>query len=319
MPNIKHAFVSGVSDNADPTQVQPSNWNAEHVVDGQVNFPVNNTPTAPPTDNVGIFGRKIANRMLLAFIGPSGLASALQPWIARNKIAWFNPPGNAATVQVMGMASPTATGTATTANVATTNIHTAMRRLEYAVTTAATTAVAGARVAAIQYHIGDTNTPFGGFTFVARFGPSRGVASNSTRRFFAGLTSNTGAPTDANPSSGTTWANMIGVGADAADTNFQIMHRTGTGTVTKVDTGIAKAYADNTEMFELALFTAPTGTASVGYTFTRLSDGTSFSGTMTTALPAVTQLLTWQIWTSVGGTSSVVGVSIASVFIETDY
>lgn len=274
---------------------------------------------APSAGGLKLFSRNVAGRSLPAFMGPSGLDSALQAFLARNKIAWFNPPGNATTVQVMGMAAPSATGTATAASVAVTNIHTVMRRLEYAVTTASATAVAGSRSTALQYHIGDVANNLGGFTFVARFGPSRGVASNATRRGFAGLTSNTGAPTDANPSAGTTWANMIGVGHDAADTNWQIMHRTGTGTVVKVDTGIPKAYADNSEMFELALFSAPGATPSVGYKFTRLSDGVSFEGTITSDLPSATQLLTWQIWNSVGGTSSVIGVSVASVYIETDY
>jgi len=275
--------------------------------------------TAPTAGSIKLFSRSVGGRNLPAYMGPSGLDSALQPLLARNKVGWFNPPGNAVTVQTMGMAAPTAAGTATAANVATTNIHTATRRLEYAVTTAATTAVAGARNGVLQYHLGSPSTPFGGFTFIARFGPSRGAACNNTRRFFAGMTSNTAAPTNADPSTTTTWANMIGVGADSADVNFQIMHRTGTGTVTKINTGIPKAYADNTEMFELALFTAPTGTTSVGYQFVRLSDNTSFSGTITTDLPTETQLLCWQIWNSVGTISSVIGISIGSVYIESDY
>lgn len=318
MPNIKHAFTSAKPDGPDPTQVQPSNWNAEHVVDERLDFPFVEMPSVPPSDHVALFGRRIAGRMMPAFIDPSGLDSTLQPWLARNKIAWFNPPGNAPTVNQFGMVVA-ATGAAAGPNVGTANIHQAMRRLEYAVTTASATAVAGLRTTALQYHIGGPGSPFGGFTFIARFGPSRGQASNATRRFFAGLTSNMNAPTDVDPSAGTTWANIIGVGADAEDANFHIMHRTGTGAVAKINTGIPKAYDDTTEMFELALFTAPTGTPSVGYRFTRLSDGEFFSGTITTNLPAATQLLTWQIWTSVGGTSSVVGISIASVYIETDF
>lgn len=319
MPNIKHAFESPKADGPDPTQVQPSHWNDEHVVDGQLNFPLNDAPELPPANHVGLFGRRIANRMMPAFIGPSGLDSTLQPWLARNKIAWFNPPGNGTTVQVHGMANPTSTGTLTPANVATGNIHLAMRRLEYAVTTASATAVAGVRSTTRQFYIGSPSTPFGGFTFIARFGPSRGQAANATRRNFAGFTINTSAPTDADPSDGTTWPDAIGVGTDAGDANWQIMHRTGANAMQKIDTGIPKAYADNTEMFELALFAAPTGTPAVGYRFTRLSDGVFFSGTITTDLPSDTQLLNWQIWTSVGGTSSVVGVSVASVYIETDF
>jgi hypothetical protein len=313
---IKHKFESEAAEGADATKVRTSNWNDDHEVVGQFNIPVVATPVAPAAGTLGIFARSIAGRILPAYIGPSGLDSTLQSNIARNKIGWFNPPGNATTVHVLGLVA-TATGTATSANVATTNIHTAMRRLEYAVTTAATSAVAGLRSAALQQHIGDSGTPFGGFTFITRFGPSRGVASNATRRFWAGLTSITAAPTDVNPS---TWAtNGIGVGADSTDDNFHIMHRTGTGTMVKVDTGIPKAYADNTEMFDLAIFTAPTGSPSVGIQFTRLSDGLTFSHTITTSLPAVTQLLTWQMWNSVGGTSSVVGLSVASIYIETDF
>ena len=273
-------------------------------------------PLASAPDGVVMGGRSIAGRMFPAFVGPSGLDSSVQPFIARNKVGWFNPPGNATTVQTIGM-NVSATGTATAANIATTNIHTATRRLEYAVTTAAATAVAGVRSTALQYHIGDPATPYGGFTFIARFGPSRGSAINSTRRFWAGLTSQTGAPTDVNPS---TWAiNGIGVGTDSTDTNFQIMHRNASGTMTKINTGISKSYNDATELFELALFTAPTGTPTVGALFTRLSDGASFSTSITTNIPAVSQLLTWQIWNSVGGTSSVIGVSIASVYMETDF
>jgi len=315
---IKHPFTSAKPDGADPTQIQPSHWNQDHAIEGRLDFPFTENPGLPPTDHVGLFGRRIAGRMMPAFISPSGLDSALQPWLARNKIAWFNPPGNNSLAQAMGM-SMTVTGVAAQANVGTANIHQAMRRLEYVVTPASATAVAGLRSPSSQFHIGDAATPFGGFTFIARFGPSRGVASNATRRFFAGMTSNINAPTDVDPSAGTTWANIIGVGADAADTNFHIMHRTGTDAVTKINTGIPKAYADSTEMFELALFTAPTGTPSVGYRFTRLSDGVFFSGTITTALPAATTLLTWQLYTSVGGTSSVIGLAVASVYLETDF
>lgn len=279
---------------------------------------LDNDPALPAADTVRLFGRKVGGRMLPAYIGPSGVDSTLQPLIARNKIAWANPVGNSTALHVTGIAL-TATGTATAANVATTNIHQAIRRLEYAVTTAAATAVAGFRSGANQYHIGDPATPFGGFTTICRFGPSRGQAANATRRGFVGMTSNTAAPTDVNPSATAAWANLIGVGHDAADANWQIMHRTGTGTTTKINTGIPKAYNDTTEMFELAIFTAPTGTPSVGVQLTRLSDGLTFSHVITSNLPAATTLLGFQAYNSVGGTSSVIGISLASLYLETDY
>ena len=268
-------------------------------------------PAAPGAGVVRIFGRNISGRMMPAFKGPSGLDTAVQPFLAHNKIAWAQPVGNATTLSLMGIAL-SATGTATAANVALTNIHTAMRRLEYAVTTAATTAVAGWRDATAKYNIGNQR---GGFHYICRFGPSRGVAANATRRFFNGFTSVTSAPTDVDPS---TVANCVGIGADVADTNYYIMHRNGTGKVVRVDTGIPKAAADATEMYELAIFTPPGGTA-VQFRFERLSTGDFFEYTATANLPASTTLLAPRGWTSVGGTSSVVGISLASLYIETDY
>lgn len=284
-------------------------------LDGFLNLARQFGIATPSADQVNLMGRNIAGRMLPAFVGPSGLDSALQPFIARNKIAFANPVGNATTLNNLGIAL-SATGTATTANVATTNVHTAIKRLEYAVTTASATAVAGFRSTSAQYHIGAGGTIYGGFTFVCRFGPSRGVASNATRRFFVGLSSLTAAPTDAEPSTVTT--NAIGVGADAADTNWQIIHRNASAGATKIDTGFAKGVADTSEMYELALFTSPAG-STVGYEFTRLSDGAVFSGTISTNLPAVTTLLAPRGWTSVGGTSSAVGIALASLYLETDY
>lgn len=279
---------------------------------------LDNEPATPAADTVRLFGRKVGGRMFPAYIDPSGLDSPLQPLIASNKIAWANPVGNGNVLHVMGIAL-TATGTATAANVATTNIHTAIRRLEYAVTTASATAVAGFRSGVNQYHIGDANAPFGGFFTVCRFGPSRGQAANATRRGFVGMTSNTSPPTDVDPSATAAWANLIGVGHDAADANWQIMHRTGTGTTTKIDTGIPKAYNDTTEMFEVAIFTAPTGTPAVGVQLTRLSDGLTFSHVITSNLPAATTLLGFQAYNSAGGTSSVMGISLVSLYLETDY
>lgn len=310
--SIKHNYTAtGTNDGA--KQVSVDRWNEAHQIDGQVDFPLVTTPTTPSPDNIGLLGRKVGGRMMMAQIGPSGLDTSLQPLLARNKVAWAQPNGNSTAISYMGLAL-TATGTATTANVAATNIHTVIRRIEYAVTTASTTAVAGFRSTAAQFFLG----PLGGFFSVCRFGPSRGVASNATRRGFIGFTSNTAAPTDVDVSSSATWANLIGVGHDAADTNYQIMVRTGTSATTKIDTGIAKAATDTTEMYELALFSPPGGSY-VGYEFTRLSDGASFSGTVSSNLPTAGTLLTYNAFNSVGGTSSVIGISLASLYIETDY
>lgn len=310
---IKHAFASGKSDGGDATLVRPSNWNADHVIDSQIGLPLVVTPTMPAADTVALFGRKVAGRMLPAYIGPSGLDSVVQSYLARNKIGWIQPNGNATTISSVGLVA-TATGTATTANVATTNQHTWMRRLDYLVTTAATTAVAGFRSSAAQFGRGNA-AGVGGFTMVCRFGPATGVAT-STNRCFVGMMNSTAAPTDVNPS---TLVNMFGFGWDAADTNIQFFNNDASGTATKTDLGATfpRPTSDRANVYEVALFCAPNG-STIGYQFTNLSTGDTVSGSVTTDIPGTTTLLAPKGYMSVGGTSSVIGIALMSLYVESD-
>lgn len=279
-------------------------------------MPEASSPGAPATGRVGIFGRSVAGRMMPAFIGPSGLDSILQPHFGRNAICKWEPAGNSTTITATRAAALTATGTATAANVATTNRHTYMKRVEYLVTTAATTAVAGFRSTAPQYSIGGPSAGLGGFHFICRWGPATGV-STTTNRAFVGLVNSTTAPTDVQPSS---VIFMIGMGWDAADTNIQMMHNAG-GTATKIDLGASFPVptADRTKVYELAMFAPPGTTQSVTYLVTDLVSGATATGTITTNIPTTTTLMAPKGWMSVGGTSSVIGIALMGLYIETDY
>lgn len=275
----------------------------------------NSNPPTPVASTVLVFGRSLANRMMVAFKGPSGLDSSLQPHIGRNKMSTWTPAGNGTVIVADGAAPLTAAGTPTTANVATTNRHTYQKRLDYLVTTAAATAVAGFRYAAAQWTVGGPAAGAGGFHFICRFGPATGVATASNR-CFVGMGASTAAPTDVEPSS---LVNQVGCGWDAADANIQIMHR-GAGGVTKIDTGIPVPTADRTKSYELALFSPPGTTQTVGYEFTDLDTGGAVaSGVITTNLPTSTTLLSPRGWMSVGGTSSVIGIALMSLYLESDY
>ena len=317
----KNVFVTLPAGKLDGTVVggvSPANGTFTDVAitTGQLRVPVTE-PTASAASTYKLFARNVGGRIMPAFIGPSALDSVLQPHIGRNKIAHVSAAGNSTTITNVGTAALTVTGTATAANVATTNVYTRMRILESLVTTASTTAVAGFYQPAVQYTLGGTSA-FAGFHLVARFGPSTGVTT-ATRRLFAGLTNSTAAPTDVNPSSLT---NIIGVGYDAADTNMQIMHNDGTGTATKTDLGASfpKPSADRSKMYELVLFSPPNGGSEIDYQVTDLGTGAVASGTITSAdVPAVTTFLGFRCYSSVGGTSSVTGIAINSMYIETDY
>lgn len=272
--------------------------------------------TTPSDNRLRIIAKDTGGRTLPEVIGRYGDRFPLQESIAYNNVSFWQAVGNGTAVTQSGLSTATA-GSGVTASIALTNIHTATKRLEYAVTTASATAVAGLRQTTGLYALGNSANDWGGFHFVAIFGPSRGVAADATRRFFAGMTSITAAPTDVQPS---TWAaNAIGVGADSTDTEWHIMHRAATGTMTRVNTGITKSVSDNSTMYRLSIFSPNKGGQRAIIRFENLATSEFFEHTITTNLPALTTLLAWQIWTSVGGTSSVIGVSIARVYISTPY
>ena len=312
---LKHRKNITVPDGGDTSVVQPSNWNDDHIVSGGLDLP-NETVSSPPADTVRLFGRKVGGRMMPAFEGPSGLDSALQPNFARNKISMWSASPSSTTGTSYGFTQLTG-GTGTSANVASTSLFNSMRRMDYLVTTAATTAVAffgQGPVANNFYFRGSSN--YGGFHLVMRFGGATGMAT-STHRFYAGLTSTTANPTDVEPN---TRNDLIGVGYGAADANWKLMHKTGSGTATEIDFGASfpRQSADRSKMYELALFCPPAG-SSVFYEFTSLSDAVVTFGEISTSLPAATTLLKPIVAASVGGTSSVIGVTMVSLYVETDY
>lgn len=314
---IKHTFQSAKSDGGDSTLIQPSNWNADHTIDSEFNVP-NVASPAVPGSGVSLFGRQIAGRSLPAFIGPSGLDSALQPLIARNKIAFWNPPGNATTAPgVLGMAALSATGTATARNVATTNLFTRMKRLGY-VSAGTAGSLAGGRLNVAQFTTGGGGSPaVGGFTFIARFGCSD-AATVSGARQFCGVLSATGAPTNVEPS---TLTQCIGVGNGAADSNLKLYFG-GSAAQTPIDLGANfPANTLSVDAYELAIF-APPGGGAPSYLVTRLNTGNAASGTLTgsagTAWPSSTTLLALSLWRSNNATALAVGIDICSIYVEQD-
>lgn len=210
-----------------------------------------------------------------------------------------------------------ATGAATTAVTAVTNIYTMIRKTEYLITTAATNAAVSFRLAAAQFAIWHATNPIlGWFHMVFRWWPATWVAT-PTNRAFVWMRNSTAAATDVEPSSIT---NIIWMGWDSADTNIQLMHRW-TGAVTKIDLGgnFPVPTTNRTDAYEIALFSPPWTTQKVSYEVTNLWTGAVTTGTITTNLPAPTVLLAPYSCMSVWWTSSVIGIAIMSLYIETDY
>lgn len=313
----------GSNDTTLRTSPDGTTWNDALTVDTAggatvwkpVTLPNVSAPSAPAAGNLKVFAESVAGRSMLSQIGPSGIDTALQPFLGSNRIRFFAPVGTTATA--VGL-TYTGAGNATANNFATTNRYTRMQGIEYLVTTAATTAVAGLRSssAASGFTIGAATAGDGGFFNVWRWGPATGVAT-ATSRAFCGMGSGA-APTDVEPS---TLINIVGMGWDAADANIQMMHNDGSGVATKIDLGASFAVptVDRTSVYEIALFSPPGTTQSVTYRVADLVSGAVATGTITTNIPSTTTSFQPHMYMSVGGTSSVVGVKIFSHYIETDY
>lgn len=274
-------------------------------------------PIPPPVGKMRLYAKPIAGRSLPRFIGSSGLDSFLQPFLARNKIGYWCPPGNATTTPgVLGYTAPTVVGTATTRAVAVTNQLTRMRRLGY-VSAAATGSLASIRVATAQITTG-SGSGLGGFFKITRFAISD-AATVAGARMFVGISATTSAPSNVEPS---TLLNCIGVGHGAANSNLFIYYG-GSSAQTPIDLGVDfPANTLSADAYELALFAPPSIAGTVYYEVTRLNTGHVATGTLTgsgVALPASNTLMTymWAYRTN-NATALAVGLDLISDYIETD-
>lgn len=284
--------------------------------DGTLILPLNTSPAAANSGELKVYSRKVAGRMLPAFIGFFGIDSLLQPFLGRNKIGYWNPPGNGTTVPgVVGFAAPTVTGfTAAARTVATTNIFTRLRRLGYG--SAATAGSIGFWLNSYQYTVGSPTTLLGGFTYVVRFGISDAAAVAGARMFMGMRASNT--PTNVEPS---TLTNCIGVGHGASDTTMKLYYG-GSAAQTPIDLGVN--FPSNTrseDPYELALF-SPNNSGDVYWEVTNLKTGIATAGqiinTGATVLPTNTTLIgVWGYRTN-NATALAVSLDVISAYIETD-
>lgn len=302
------------------TQVQYNNAGAfagageVQVESGQLRLLTTTTFTAPASGGIRLISlAQTSNTAVPAYIGQGGDPHPLQMDITQDDVQIWKAIPNSTTVSTMGIPAPTAVGTATTLAPSATNIYTQTNGVEYLVTTASTTAVAGFRGTQGMLTVGGSAAGLGGFRFFGRFGMATGTA-NATRRFAFGVRALTSAPTDVNPS---TLVSCCFFGYDAGDTNMQFMSNDASGTCTKVDLGanFPRPSADRTKSFDCWLFSPPGTTATIYWrivdraTLNEASGNTSVS----TDLPATSARLSPFGFSSVGGTSSVTGLCLHSM------
>ncbi|GIV43978.1 MAG: hypothetical protein KatS3mg035_1101 [Bacteroidia bacterium] len=311
-----NADINGVLNVTGLTTVGP--LTATTTISGTTLFLFKNgvAPTTPISGGT-LFVLDKAGRSMFAQTCTNNLKYSFQPSLHGNKIAYWNPPGNAATIPgVFGMPNLRANGTVTTRSVSTTNLLTRTKRLAL-VSSSATGSFAGYRAPSRQYTIGD-GSGLGGFMYVIRFGVSDARTANT--RTFIGLRDTTAAPTNVEPS---TLTNCIGVGNGAANNNFFIYYG---GSVAQTPIDLGANFPCNTnsqDLYEFVLFASPNKNNEVGYQVIRLNTGHVASGVLTgtpgVALPSSTTLLAQNDFRTNNTSTGTVSLDYVFIYIETQY
>ena len=310
MPNIKHAFTSGKADGGDATLVQPSNWNAEHVVDQYLDLPDIASPSAPSAGNLRLFAKTRANRATLNSIGPSGIEVAYQPAFFGNTVQmWLPSTGTAQTafgITYTARNNGTAAAQATPAR-ASTNAMTSLSRATFGTGTTATGASGTQSAVAVAWR--GNAAGLGGFFFNARFGVETTAAD---LRMMVGLSANNATMA----ADASTWANTCALVKDSADSTWQFAMRNAT-TLTKTPSGCTVTAG---QILDLFIFAAPNNAATI---YVRLVDavtGTIFMDdvALTNNLPVNTTFLFMQAHAqSVTGTTAKL-LALNKMYLEQD-
>lgn len=291
-------------------------------IDGESLWLAPSNYSAPPARGLNIFGREYGppngGRSMLAVVGPSGMDYPLQPALWRQGVALWRPPGNATTVPgVFGFNAPTAGGTATARNVATTNALTRTKRLGYVSSTTAGN-YGGHYSTQAQYTVGTGS--IGGFMYSCRFGVSDATLQ-TVARTFVGVSSSVSAPFNVDPA---TLTNSIGIGHTASDTTWYIYYG-GSAAQTRISLG-ANFPINNTDLIDITLWSPPNQNGVVFYHVTRITATTQYEtsgklgpGTAGTTLPANSTLLAHRAWRHNNTAAAAVGIDIASIYWETDW
>ena len=283
---------------------------------GQMRLPSIATPSVPAAAGVKVFGKDMGNAPWPHFLAPDGVVPwPVQPYIGDGRFYAWLPIVGGTTASLIGWPAQSVNGTSTTAAIGSGNRRTNAQRMEFLVTSASTGACAHFRIAQAGFGVNGSAAWEGGFRGLMHGAPATGCA-NASHRFFMGLGDSL-SMSDVDPSSQT---QVVGIGYDSADANLQFMHNDGSGTCTKIDLGasFAKPTTDRSVWYRLRLYAPPGTTRLLCYEVTDLETGAVAVGAVTTNLPPASSYVTPKSYGSVGGVSSVVGITIGNIVFITE-
>lgn len=286
-----------------------------------MNLPiVSANPSAPPTDTLALYARKMAGRVLPKFTPPSGVDSPLQPALFGNNVVMYMP--NTGTTVGLALGTPWAVGT-TVAHPAptSTSMYTQMKRttsLNVVTTTNQLNSVSSIVNTAAQFWRGNA-AGLGGFFFFARFG-IEAVAANTTR-LFAGLQSGT---TNILASDTIPAISCIGLWHDTTDgaNVINLLTKNGTTATKNALAGSPTTPYSAGQGYDFYLFAKPNDTV-IYYRLDNLNTGAILSeGSVTTTIPAAATFMGPCVGMSNGTanvTAATTGIGVNRIYVESDH
>jgi len=267
-------------------------------------------PDPPPAGRIALYGRNRAGTGWVDVQRPSGRHFPLQPHFGVNRVATWSPSVST-TVTTDGMPR-TAVGTVATPTLATTGLAASIRRWRV---TSATTANAAAEERSAGWVCWRGNAEgLGGWNYVNRLSLT---TLQATGMGFFGLYGSTAAL--ATTLTLATVINCIGIGFQrGTHANWQLVHNDGAGAPTLIDLGASFPVASLTNVLTLYIAATPNG-SDIGVRVVEEVSGAAVEFTITTDMPAATQLLSPRNYMNNGATAAAVAYDCAGVYVETDY
>uniref|UniRef100_UPI0040482C46 DUF2793 domain-containing protein n=2 Tax=Yoonia sp. TaxID=2212373 RepID=UPI0040482C46 len=267
-------------------------------------------PDPPPAGKLAIYARDRAGAGWLDVQRPSGRFFPLQPHFGVNRIATW-APSTGTTVNTNGMPR-TAVGTVSTPTLATTNLSTSMRR--WRVTSAATVdAVAEERSVGWVCWRGNADG-LGGWNYVNRLSLT---TLQATGMGFFGLYGSVAAL--ATTLTLATVVNCVGIGFQrGTHANWQLVRNDGSGAPSLTDLGASFPVNSLTNVLTLYIASAPNG-SDIGVRVVEEVSGAAVEFTITTDMPAATQLLSPRNYMNTAAAAAAVAYDCSGVYVETDY
>lgn len=265
-------------------------------------------PSSPAAGNLRIYAKDIAGRVMPKWIAPSGVDTPFQASLGFNRVSMVIPAGGT-TMTAFGTV-PTNVGTLSNPAPAATSLLTSVRRTT--ITSAATApSLSSHRQGVLQVWRGNAANR-GGFFFTTRIA-TRTLQSGN--RAFFGLADVTTAPTNVDPTTSTT-PGKIGIAINANTGNWSFVNNI-TGTAPTATALGSNFPVNNTDLYELVMYSAPNG-SSIGYRVTNLSTGNTTTGSVSTNIPSNTTFLAPLMWMTNNATAASVAFDTTGWYLESD-